>query len=636
MVVGRNSNASNPSNSAIFRRGASDSAAIRRYNSKEDDEKVADKRDASDKSSYGDNAFFVVDMENDLCEEVSHLSDPTSYMLTTPLHRGRRTVKHKQPFSVHKHHNGKRRLSATSLLKKPIAALVKHNYFGNHHKKNSLQQEKHVPKRGRNSSKVSPVEVTSSKASPSSNQERVPLTLMVPLGGEDTNNNNYYGTYEKENRNPRSSPDQPHYMHRHHGRNQPSPPTTALQQLYHDPTLSWEDDRLLLFDDSTPRTPLGLGAASFPRQTKQQQSSSSSSSSSSSHVDEKAVGVKATQSARLQSMLCCRNSPAVAPSGGRRAASVSQLLMNRWEMVSLGISVILLILAAAFGVSPVTGVAGDDSRPMVDLVFWAVTSFTTIGPVNAWKDDGSVSISLMLLSVLYALLGITTLGVVWGRYCKSLVQETERRQRLEQESLQRHALSVFCGPPLHRGSSMTGTKPLKHPETNSFVWKVVGTAATVLVLTVLLGTTLDGGVSHALYYTLVTACTLGDSWMASQSSMSKLLLLMIIPLAMVGMLRWMIIVANWVNKGETKSRTEETINAAELMGMLETLRLEDGLLTRADFLEILLLSMKKVDPELVIALREGFQNATHSGALDLTRAQLVESTMSALTKHANY
>ncbi|KAL3910708.1 MAG: hypothetical protein SGARI_001991 [Bacillariaceae sp.] len=624
MVVGRNA-ASNPSD-AIFRRGVSDSAAIRRYNSKEDDEKVAaDKRDASDKSSYGD-AFFVVDMENDLCEEVSYLSDP---MLTTPLHRGR-TVKHKQPFSAaHKNHHGKRRLSATSLLKKPIAALVKHNYFGSHQKKNL--HEKQFQRRSKKSSKVSPVVEDTSKASPSSNnqEERVPLTLMVPLGGEDVtnNNNNNYGTYD-ENRNPRSSPDQPHYMH---SRNQPSPPTAL--QLYQDPTLSWEDDRLLLFDDSTPRTPLGLGAASFQRQTKRT-SSSSSPVKIQPKIDEENTGTSTTAQLAakpLQSMLCCRSSPVGTAAPQDRRTIVAQMLVNRWEIVSLIVSVVLLILAVALGVSPVA----DDNNSFVDLVFWAVTSFTTVGPVNAWKDDdASLSISLMLMSVLYALLGITTLGVVWGRYGRILVQETETRKTLQQDSLQRHALSVFCGPPSHRGSLTTGKKSSPRPQSKSFVWKGVGIAATMLVLTVLLGMTLDGGIGHALYYAMVTACTLGDSGMATQSSMSKLLLLMMISLSIVGMLRWMTTIASWVAKNREKNSRPE-INATEMMGMLETLQLEDGLLTRADFLEILLLSMKKVDPELIFSLREGFQKATHSGSVDLTRAQLVESTMSGLSINAN-
>ena len=153
----------------------------------------------------------------------------------------------------------------------------------------------------------------------------------------------------------------------------------------------------------------------------------------------------------------------------------------------------------------------------------------------------------------------------------------------------------------------------------------------MVVLIVLLGVTMDEGMGSALYYVLVAACTLGDTSIATQSSLSKLLLLTTIPLLMFGMQRWMTTVASFVAKnGETKVQTKEKLNAAELMELMETLKLEDGLLTRADFLEIMLLSMKKVDPELIMALRDGFQKTTHSGSLDLTRAQLIESAMSAL------
>jgi hypothetical protein len=109
-------------------------------------------------------------------------------------------------------------------------------------------------------------------------------------------------------------------------------------------------------------------------------------------------------------------------------------------------------------------------------------------------------------------------------------------------------------------------------------------------------------------------------------------LLILFPFLVAGMLQWLKAVANYVVRNSEKKSRDDKADATELRTMLNKIQLEDGLLSRADFLEILLLSMKKVDPELLLALREGFQKATHSGSLDLTRAQLVESAVSAISE----
>ncbi|KAL3912126.1 MAG: hypothetical protein SGILL_007011, partial [Bacillariaceae sp.] len=231
------------------------------YNDNKDEDRVDDHRNANQVQDDGseDTYFFVVDMDlntqGDMVDEVSQISDPTGYMLTAPGHiisaRGR---------SKKKHIHGKRRLSATSLLKKnPIAKIIQNSpYFhlgggGN---------QKHQQQPSRKYSKVSkPEEDVKMSASPAAtSKERVPLTLMVPLGAEDSggqSGNVYYGTLNgggEENRNP-----QTHHLYKSESSKSREPPSSSsLQHLY--PTESWDDDdRLLLFEDhATPKTPLGL------------------------------------------------------------------------------------------------------------------------------------------------------------------------------------------------------------------------------------------------------------------------------------------------------------------------------------------------------------------------------------------
>ncbi|KAL3934514.1 MAG: hypothetical protein SGARI_003351, partial [Bacillariaceae sp.] len=133
------------------------------------------------------------------------------------------------------------------------------------------------------------------------------------------------------------------------------------------------------------------------------------------------------------------------------------------------------------------------------------------------------------------------------------------------------------------------------------------------------------------------AVTLGDSSMALESPRSKIFLLILIPVLTFGMLVWLTRVAIWVvqsfgssSNANGKGNTAN-LSADVLKGVMGSIQLQDGRLTRADYLEILLLSMKKVDPELVLALREEFQKTTHSGSLDVTRSELIESAAAAMS-----
>jgi hypothetical protein len=84
----------NQHDTSIFRRVASTEVFVVAAGNKATaavTEETTINRQSSNQSSDTGTAFFVVDMDMTsqgeiMCEEVSHLSDPTSYMLTTPIH----------------------------------------------------------------------------------------------------------------------------------------------------------------------------------------------------------------------------------------------------------------------------------------------------------------------------------------------------------------------------------------------------------------------------------------------------------------------------------------------------------------------------------------------------------------------
>jgi hypothetical protein len=150
---------------------------------------------------------------------------------------------------------------------------------------------------------------------------------------------------------------------------------------------------------------------------------------------------------------------------------------------------------------------------------------------------------------------------------------------------------------------------------------------------------------QTIYYVIVTAFTLGDnnttSVLLEGGQLSKLLSILFIPIVIPLLLRSLVKISDWVvavnqssqssmhtasSPQQTTMRTTDvSLTPSDLRDLLTAAQMEDGLLTRAEFLELILLAMKKVDPELIVALREGFDQVTQSGAIDLTRQEWLDA-----------
>jgi hypothetical protein len=136
---------------------------------------------------------------------------------------------------------------------------------------------------------------------------------------------------------------------------------------------------------------------------------------------------------------------------------------------------------------------------------------------------------------------------------------------------------------------------------------------------------------ETLYYVIITSCTMGDSKLTPDTNETKALALVLIPLLISLMLQWMIVVANWVvmkssnqNDVPVLGNSNRKMTASELNSLLEQAKMKDGLLTRADYLEVVLLAMKKVDPDLLVALRDGFDQVSKGGSINLTLKEMGE------------
>ena len=164
---------------------------------------------------------------------------------------------------------------------------------------------------------------------------------------------------------------------------------------------------------------------------------------------------------------------------------------------------------------------------------------------------------------------------------------------------------------------------------------------------------------------------MGDESIAPTTQKTKAIALLLIPLVIALVVRWLIFIANWVviqsdyfttkkttkldvsvdiiekgikqQKQQQQQQQEEelwpqfteqsnttSLTASYLRGLLEATQVEDGLLTRADFLELTLLAMKKIDLQLLMTLREGYDQVTQAGSVDLTRKKFTDSAANAI------
>jgi hypothetical protein len=108
------------------------------------------------------------------------------------------------------------------------------------------------------------------------------------------------------------------------------------------------------------------------------------------------------------------------------------------------------------------------------------------------------------------------------------------------------------------------------------------------------------------------------------SETGKLVAIFFIPLAVAAMTQWLGLVANFIIDGRSaqfrrqlqeRELTQKDLDIMDVNG--------DGQVSRAEFLEFMLLAMKKIDNDLVEELRHHFDKLDADGTGELSRADLV-------------
>lgn len=683
--------------------------------------------------------LFVVDMDltsqGDMCEEISHLSDPTHVVLHPPLGRvPAATV----PASRHRgggqqQQQHRRRMAATTknLLKKPIAAIRQSFGVGNGGGGNGTHNRARPQPRNATASTVPPaagIDVVvapppADVVGPVLDDEPAtgggggkggggggasPLTMVVP-------GRTVFGhPSDAENRNPNRGVFRavgPPGTHAHGG----------CMLLREKLSVSWEDDDdgdgdgdpLLVVDDSAPATPRGLDAAAATERT------ALVSGQRMSSLAARDAGPTSLPHSRRPNPCCFGRSPSdhvpdppdaasrpwtVGTRGGRGSGrdACDRLLrsvVRSWGLWASGVSFALLVVSAAG--RPRTAEA------LVDVLYGAVVSVTTVGPATSSSsgDAGThptttpatTATMEMLCTMAYAVLGVTSVGIFWGNHAAALLRRARSRQSRREDSVREAVLALFCDPPPSHGamwvdqgddgimdrpvgsnggnlSSAAASAAARRVRRQgpgarrwASFWRTFPSSRSAriwsvpcLVVGLVAGTGAASGWTawQCVCYAVLTACTLGPT-PEPQTPASRAAAILLVPLAVALTLRWWLAIARWMVKPHTSAppraprssapgkrsgaRGRNPVNRkviavpshpaaavalapADVGALLERARLEEGLLTRADFLEVMLLAMGRVDPDLIVDLRNGFDRVTQGGEIDLTRGEWVGGT----------
>ena len=124
----------------------------------------------------------------------------------------------------------------------------------------------------------------------------------------------------------------------------------------------------------------------------------------------------------------------------------------------------------------------------------------------------------------------------------------------------------------------------------------------------------------------MVGCTIGYGDLAPTTQKERLLAIFFIPLVVLFMTHWLGFFANYIIESknerfrtqfELRDLTEADLSAMDVSG--------SGKVTRAEFLEFMLVAMNKIDFELVDELSEYFQTLDVDGNGEISRDDLIEN-----------
>ncbi|EEC44725.1 predicted protein, partial [Phaeodactylum tricornutum CCAP 1055/1] len=256
-----------------------------------------------------------------------------------------------------------------------------------------------------------------------------------------------------------------------------------------------------------------------------------------------------------------------------------------------------------------------DHWTIVDSMYFAVVTFTTIGYGDLTPDTYAGRI----FTCIFALSGVACLGIALGVIGNHIIEAQETAVSQTSALAKAHATPTSTFGCLSRFTVSLQCWRL--------LWELVVVLALVSFFVALVAS--DPGIDttkwgDGLYYAIITACTVGYGDFAPSSQAGRALAIVFIPLAVGAMGHFLSIVANWMIEGR-QQRFHKHMQAKELtMQDLEVMDEDgDGKVTRAEFMEFMLVAMNAIDQSLIDELRDHFRHLDQDNSGSLSRQDLI-------------
>ncbi|KAL7573533.1 hypothetical protein ACA910_008674 [Epithemia clementina (nom. ined.)] len=314
-----------------------------------------------------------------------------------------------------------------------------------------------------------------------------------------------------------------------------------------------------------------------------------------------------------------------------------------------------------------------DRWTWIDAMYFAVVTCTTVGYGDLVPD----SFSGRIFTCLYALAGVCFLGIALGVLGNHMVEAQEAAVEQTSTVAKKRILSLFGAEQAAEvttstveGALESGTAPppdtvdhnktlvvdakkqeeeedqlfaeqieqQEHPQSSSqsILWHLLVHFLLIMVLLAMFafcisqdsGIEMSGGdpdLFDAFYFTIVTATTVGYGDYSPESQKGRLIAIFFIPLSVGAMGHFLSSVAEAIMERRAEAVRRQFAAREMSLQDLEIMDADgDGKVTRAEFLEFMLVAMDKVDHDFIDEMRRHFAKLDVDGTGVLEKHDLIE------------